>query len=85
MRWDGVEFAGTCWAVQCWSGESVYSPSSHPQKEEAIEQPEFKYDEFGFRVDKEGKASPIPPHLGMGTFPALRPCSVRAELVCTVP
>lgn len=32
-----------------------------PQKEESIEQPEFHYDEFGFRVDKEGKASPIPP------------------------
>lgn len=29
------------------------------QKEESIEQPEFHYDEFGFRVDKEGKASPI--------------------------
>lgn len=31
------------------------------QKEESIEQPEFHYDEFGFRVDKEGKASPILP------------------------
>lgn len=30
------------------------------QKEESIEQLEFHYDEFGFRVDKEGKASPIP-------------------------
>lgn len=75
--WNLLVPAGLC------SGESVCSPSSRPQKEEAIEQPEFKYDEFGFRVDKEGKASPIPPHLGMGTFPALRPCSVRAELVCT--
>lgn len=25
------------------------------QKEESVEQPEFRYDEFGFRVDKEGK------------------------------
>lgn len=69
--------AGLC------SGESVCSPSSRPQKEEAIEKPEFHYDEFGFRVDKEGKARPIPPRLEMGTFPALRPRSVRAELVCT--
>lgn len=29
------------------------------QKEESIEQPEFRYDEFGFRIDKEGKTSPI--------------------------
>ena len=28
------------------------------QKEESIEQPEFYYDEFGFRVDKEG--TPVP-------------------------
>lgn len=54
--WNLLVPAGLC------SGESVCSPSSRPQKEEAIEQPEFKYDEFGFRVDKEGKASPIPPH-----------------------
>lgn len=31
------------------------------QKEESFEQPEFRYDEFGFRVDKEGKTSPVPP------------------------
>ncbi|OXB54454.1 hypothetical protein ASZ78_013511, partial [Callipepla squamata] len=29
-----------------------------PQKEESIEQPEFRYDEFGFRVDKEDGAEP---------------------------
>lgn len=31
------------------------------QKEESVEQSEFRYDEFGFRVDKEGKTSPVPP------------------------
>ncbi|XP_035875558.1 small G protein signaling modulator 3 isoform X4 [Phyllostomus discolor] len=28
--------------------------AKHTQKEESAEQPEFSYDEFGFRVDKEG-------------------------------
>lgn len=39
---------------------SVFLPHIS-QKEESVEQPEFRYDEFGFRVDKEGKTSPIPP------------------------
>jgi hypothetical protein len=29
------------------------------QQEESAEQLEFCYDEFGFRVDKEGKMEPI--------------------------
>ncbi|KAH0616861.1 hypothetical protein JD844_028289 [Phrynosoma platyrhinos] len=29
--------------------------AKYTQKEESVEQPEFRYDEFGFRVDKEGK------------------------------
>lgn len=42
-----------------------------PQKEESIEQPEFHYDEFGFRVDKEGKVSPIPnPSIVSGSSPS---------------
>lgn len=39
---------------------SVFLPHIS-QKEESVEQPEFRYDEFGFRVDKEGKTSPVPP------------------------
>lgn len=39
---------------------SVFLPRIS-QKEESVEQPEFRYDEFGFRVDKEGKSSPVPP------------------------
>lgn len=41
------------------------------QKEESIEQPEFHYDEFGFRVDKEGKASPHPSPFHCVLCPAL--------------
>ncbi|XP_059537453.1 small G protein signaling modulator 3 isoform X2 [Myotis daubentonii] len=32
--------------------------AKHTQKEESVEQPEFYYDEFGFRVDKEEGADP---------------------------
>ncbi|XP_036153844.1 small G protein signaling modulator 3 isoform X3 [Myotis myotis] len=32
--------------------------AKHMQKEESVEQPEFYYDEFGFRVDKEEGADP---------------------------
>ncbi|KAF5913882.1 small G protein signaling modulator 3 isoform X2 [Diceros bicornis minor] len=32
--------------------------AKYTQKEESVEQPEFSYDEFGFRVDKEGGADP---------------------------
>lgn len=32
--------------------------AKYTQKEESIEQPEFRYDEFGFRVDKEDGAEP---------------------------
>ncbi|KAF6121671.1 small G protein signaling modulator 3 [Phyllostomus discolor] len=32
--------------------------AKHTQKEESAEQPEFSYDEFGFRVDKEDGADP---------------------------
>eukprot|EP00069_Balaena_mysticetus_P018090 bmy_02194T0 len=32
--------------------------AKYTQKEEAVEQPEFCYDEFGFRVDKEGETAP---------------------------
>lgn len=39
---------------------SVFLPHIS-QKEESVEQPEFRYDEFGFRVDKEGKTGPVPP------------------------
>ncbi|KAF2980300.1 hypothetical protein EK904_008235 [Melospiza melodia maxima] len=36
---------------------SVFLPHIS-QKEESVEQPEFRYDEFGFRVDKEDGAEP---------------------------
>lgn len=32
--------------------------AKYTQKEESVEQPEFCYDEFGFRVDKEDSANP---------------------------
>ncbi|XP_042746372.1 small G protein signaling modulator 3 isoform X2 [Lagopus leucura] len=32
--------------------------AKYTQKEESIEQPEFRYDEFGFRIDKEDGAEP---------------------------
>ncbi|XP_043924287.1 small G protein signaling modulator 3 isoform X2 [Protopterus annectens] len=32
--------------------------AKYAQKEESVEQPEFRYDEFGFRVDKEDGAEP---------------------------
>ncbi|NWT61738.1 SGSM3 protein, partial [Erythrocercus mccallii] len=32
--------------------------AKYTQKEESVEQPEFRYDEFGFRVDKEDGAEP---------------------------
>nr|ACO51923.1 Small G protein signaling modulator 3 homolog [Aquarana catesbeiana] len=45
---------------------SALTPSMWPQdilakyiqKEQSVEQPEFRYDEFGFRVDKEDGAEP---------------------------
>lgn len=51
-------------SVQLFSARLVKMSVLFPrvlQKEESVEQPEFRYDEFGFRVDKEGKASLIPP------------------------
>ncbi|XP_045869213.1 small G protein signaling modulator 3 isoform X3 [Meles meles] len=37
--------------------------AKYTQKEESVEQPEFCYDEFGFRVDKEDGADPSPSKL----------------------
>ncbi|VCW97659.1 unnamed protein product [Gulo gulo] len=37
--------------------------AKYTQKEESVEQPEFCYDEFGFRVDKEDGANPSPSKL----------------------
>ncbi|XP_039719322.1 small G protein signaling modulator 3 isoform X1 [Pteropus medius] len=37
--------------------------AKYTQKEESVEQPEFYYDEFGFRVDKEDGADPSPGRL----------------------
>lgn len=53
-----------CVSVWLFSDKLLKIPVLLPhisQKEESIEQLEFRYDEFGFRVDKEGKTSPIPP------------------------
>lgn len=46
------------------------------QKEESVEQPEFRYDEFGFRVDKEGKAILIPPPCIVSCVQPLPCCQV---------
>lgn len=61
--WTVVGWDSTHLSVHLLSAElmevSVVLPHVS-QKEESIEQAEFHYDEFGFRVDKEGKTRPIP-------------------------
>ncbi|XP_047598423.1 small G protein signaling modulator 3 isoform X4 [Lutra lutra] len=42
--------------------------AKYTQKEESVEQPEFCYDEFGFRVDKEDGAAPGPSKLPGGAL-----------------
>lgn len=60
---------------------SVFLPHIS-QKEESVEQPEFRYDEFGFRVDKEGKTSPIPPTCIVSSPPHAFKCGRILQLFC---